>query len=42
VAVITDVRTFLKKMKYEDVRALTQNIRLLKEQFEDGEDRKAA
>jgi len=41
-AVVNDVRTFLRKMDEEDVRALTQNIRLLKEQFEDSEYQKAA
>jgi hypothetical protein len=41
-AVVTDVRTFLTKMDEEDVRALTHNIRLLKEQFKDDETPKAA
>jgi hypothetical protein len=34
VAVITDVRTFITKCDEEDLQALVQNIRLLKEQFE--------
>jgi DNA invertase Pin-like site-specific DNA recombinase len=41
-AVVTDVRTFLTKMNADDVRVLAQNIRLLKEQFNDDETSKAA
>jgi DNA invertase Pin-like site-specific DNA recombinase len=41
-AVVTDVRTRLKKMDDEEVRALAHNLGLLKEQFKDDQTSKAA